>query len=131
MISLVLAAALQTAVPQMSEKAIARALAKAKPVATCRIGEDCDRKWRRASKWVHDNSRFTLVRDDETAILTYPAIYANTDASFAVVLDEPVEGVRTIRFRAWCGNIIACMPSPGALRLMFTQALADASAPAE
>jgi hypothetical protein len=114
-------------VPAISEKSIAKALAKATPIARCTVGVDCDAKWKRARKWVLNNSRFTLVLDTDQAILTHPAIYANTDASYAVVLDPPENGIRAIRFRAWCGNWVACIPSPQSLRIMFSQAMADVS----
>lgn len=120
---LFLAAAVQHA---PSEDWIERAARRARPVAECTEGLDCAAKWRRARLWVAENSRFALLRDTDDLIITYGAIYANTDPSVVVVLDPAENGVRAIRFRAWCGNLIMCAPSPGAMRRLFVQAMADA-----
>ncbi len=113
----------QSVLPDVSEKAVQKALSKAKPVAMCQVGPDCEQRWARAREWVHENSRFTLVRDNDHEILTHFAIYANTDASYAVALDAPLNGSRTIRFRAWCGNWIACSPKPETLTALFLHAV--------
>jgi hypothetical protein len=113
----------QSVLPDVPQKNIDKALAKAKPVATCQVGPDCDRRWTLARQWVLSNSRFTLLRDNDHQILTRFAIYANTDASYVVALDAPLNGFRTIRFRAWCGNWIKCYPSPETLTGLFVQAV--------
>lgn len=118
----------QSVLPEVPEKAAQKALSKAKPVAVCQVGPDCEQRWARAREWVGKNSRFTLVRDNGHEILTRFAVYANTDASYAVALDEPRNGFRTIRFRAWCGNWIACSPKPETLAKLFAQAV-NSSAP--
>lgn len=127
MLSLLAAAALQAAVSGESEAWIERAASRARPLAECRVGPDCDAKWLRAQQWVSENSRFALLRSTDDLILTHGAIYANTDPSIVVVLDPPANGIRTIRFRAWCGNFFICAPSPRSLRRLFLQALRDAT----
>jgi hypothetical protein len=77
----------QSVLPEVSDKAVQKALSKAQPVAVCQVGPDCEQRWARAREWVHENSRFSIVRDNDHEILTRFAIYANTDASYAVALD--------------------------------------------
>lgn len=121
-LSLVMALSLQG---DVSDQWVARTTRPARVVATCRDGADCDRKRERARSWIAQNSRFTLARDTPDLLITNGAIYADTHPSIAVLFDPPRDGIRQIRFRAWCGNIFACFPSPGSLRRLFAQAMAD------
>lgn len=109
----------------VSDDWIRRATERARPVATCEVGPDCDAKFARSREWVQANTRFAIARETDSLIVTYGAVYANTDPSLLVVFDPPENGVRAVRFRAWCGNFISCMPSPRSLQRLFRQAMDD------
>lgn len=113
----------------VSDGWVAKATKKAEAVANCTVGPDCEAKWIRARRWIAENSRFTLVRDTDDLLLTHGALYADTNVSIVVVLGSDRDGVRAIKFRAWCGNFITCHPSPKSLKTLFTQAMNDISAP--
>lgn len=123
MIAFLLAAAVPEAV---SDHWVAQNVRRAPVVASCRVGPDCDAKWRRARQWIGENSRFGLARDTGEILITFGAIYADVHPSMVVAMDPARDGLRPIRFRAWCGNLITCRPSPRSLRTLFQQAMQDA-----
>lgn len=108
---------------------IAKLLKKSKPLATCIEGPDCADKMALAKAYIGKNSLFPLVRDTDTLLLTAGPVYTDTHPSFAVALDPPSpDRRRTMRFRAWCGNMFACFPSNGKSGENFLAALGEAPA---
>lgn len=98
--------------------------AKAKPIATCRTEDECDRKWAAATTWIRDHSRFSVSVDVPTLFATQGAIYANTDASYVLQRRPVAGGGFSIAARAWCGNVISCAPKPKTLIAELTRAIA-------
>lgn len=102
------------AAKNIPDKEIAKITKKAKLIASCMQGPDCDDKWARVRKWVQGKSAFPLIRDTDTLLLTDGPVSANVSLAYVVALDAPsADGKRSIRFRAWCGNMFVCFPSPG------------------
>lgn len=123
MIELALFMALQSQVP---DEWAARMVRRARPVASCHVGPDCDARWARARRWVIENSQFGVANETADQIVTFGSGYTDVRVSFAVALG-PVNGqTRSILFRAWCGNWIACRPSVASVRRLFIQAMTDA-----
>ncbi|MFM5893121.1 MAG: hypothetical protein ACKOQM_01650 [Novosphingobium sp.] len=112
------------AAKNIPDKEIAKIAKKAKPIASCMQGADCDDKWARVRKWVQEKSAFPLIRDTDTLLLTDGPVSANVSLAYVVTLDAPsADGKRAIRFRAWCGNMFICFPSPGKTGDEFKQLL--------
>ena len=105
--------AFHKAAEAIPESRIVKITSKSTQVITCAQGSDCAQKWTRARRWVQDNGRFPLIRDTDTVLLTAGPIYADTTPAYVIVLDPPsADGRQIMRFRAWCGNMFGCFPSP-------------------
>lgn len=109
MIALWLAAAVPSEAAAMYAQQWAR---KAVPIASCTSTEECDVKWAKARAWIAENTIFKVVVDEPALFSTPGPIYASTDLSFVMVRSRSQDGHDEIRVRAWCGNVISCMPKP-------------------
>lgn len=125
MCAMLTAALLLAAQAAVSDEWVNRAVQKARPVAECRVGPDCDAKWARARRWVAENSRFAVARETDDLVINFPSGYADPAPSFAVVMDPPRGGVRAIRLRVQCGNWLGCTPRASSWRRLFRQAMQD------
>jgi len=120
--------AFHEAAKSIPESRIAKIISKSVAVATCLDGADCSEKWSRAKRWVQERGKFPLIRDTETLLLTSGPLVHDVDLAFVIVLDPPsADGRRPIRFRAWCGNIIRCGPSPEVANEAFLAGLQGSS----
>jgi hypothetical protein len=119
--------AFHRAAAAMPESEIASRSKKSKPLATCLDGPDCSGKWARARQWLAKYSLFPLIRDTDALLMTSGPLYpGNLQMAYAVVLDPATSGgQRTIRFRAWCANWVACSPSLSDARRDFLAALQE------
>ena len=95
----------------------------ARAVMSCRAGADCDSIRSRARQWIVDHSRYSIVSESDDLIITRGPAYASNDSAFAVVFSPVRSGTRDVRFRAWCGNWIACFPSTEEWRRRFIRAM--------
>jgi hypothetical protein len=98
--------------------AIASPAAKAADVGkvTCTTGADCDAKWRRALRWVMDNSVFPITEQSDTVISTDTRLpFGDTDLIFTITKAPQGYGrdnVFQFDFKAGCGTFFSgCRPT--------------------
>ena len=108
----------------ISDSQVAKLVQRAAVVATCSQGPDCSEMWKRSQRWVEEHRLFLLVKNTETLLLTAKPVKADVSPTLMVALDPPTpDGKRTIRFRAWCGNWIVCVPSAAKVEQDFVASL--------
>lgn len=101
----------------MPPSKLSKIIEKATTLTTCIEGPQCAEFWARARQWIEHLASFPLVKDTDTLLLTSGPVDADLSLAYAVVLDPPsAGGLRNVRLRAWCGNMLGCAPSPNAAR---------------
>ena len=83
---------------------------------TCTQGADCDAKWRRALRWIMDNSVFPITEQSDNVISTTTRLgFGDTDLIFTIT-KAPVaygnSGNFQFEFKAGCGTFFSgCRPT--------------------
>jgi hypothetical protein len=107
---LVVAAALQGCSTRYKE-ASDRDSVVASQVLQCNGAEQCSVYWRRAQLWVATNSRYPLVTNTDTLLITEPR-YAEMWFGFTVTKEPQGGGREEIRMQPGCGNRFGCVSHP-------------------
>ncbi len=86
------------------------------PKITCTAGADCDAKWKRAVRWVMDNSVFPIMEQSDTVISTETRLpFGDTDLIFTISkVPEGYgrNGAMQFDFKAGCGTFFSgCRPT--------------------